>query len=133
MIYLNGLPLIVIECKNMTQPIRQAFDDNISDYLSALPQLRPYNLAVIISNGTQNKIGSLTSNYEHYFTWKKTQEGGEHSIGMDMMISGFLDPKTVLDYLHHFVLFDDADQVKIIAKNHQYIGVNRAYERFLKR
>jgi type I restriction enzyme R subunit len=75
MIYLNGLPLIVIECKNMTQPIRQAFDDNISDYLTALPQLRPYNLAVIITNGTQNKLGSLTSNYEHYFTWKKTEEG----------------------------------------------------------
>jgi type I restriction enzyme R subunit len=133
MIYLNGLPLIVIECKNMTQPIRQAFDDNISDYLSALPGLRPYNLAVIITNGTQNKIGSLTSNYEHYFTWKKTEEGGEHSIGMDMMISGFLHPMTVLDYLQHFVLFDDADQVKIIAKNHQYIWVNRTYERFLKR
>lgn len=133
MIYLNGLPLIIIECKNMTQPIKQAFDDNISDYLDALPWLRPYNLAVIITNGTQNKIGSLTSNYEHYFTWKKTQEGGEHSIGMDMMISGFLKPQILLDYLRHFVLFDESDQVKIIAKNHQYIGVNRAYERFLKR
>ena len=74
MIYLNGLPLILIECKNMTQPIRQAYDDNIADYLTALPGLRPYNLAVIITNGTQNKIGSLTSNYEHYFTWKKTEE-----------------------------------------------------------
>jgi type I restriction enzyme R subunit len=52
---------------------------------------------------------------------------------MDMMISGFLHPMTVLDYLQHFVLFDESDQVKIIAKNHQYIGVNRAYEKFLKR
>lgn len=133
MIYLNGLPIIVIECKNMTQPIKQAFDDNISDYLSSLPSLRPYNLAVIISNGSQNKIGSLTSNYEHYFTRKKTEEWGEHSIGMDMMIAGFLSISTILDYLRHFILFDESDQVKIIAKNHQYIWVNRAYSKFLKR
>jgi type I restriction enzyme R subunit len=54
--FVNGLPLIVVECKNSNQAISKAYDDNISDYIEAIPQLFVYNQLVVLTNGVKTKV-----------------------------------------------------------------------------
>ena len=132
--FINGLPLIVVECKNSNQPISKAYDDNISDYIEAIPQLFVYNQLVVLTNGVKTKVWSFTSSYEHYYTRKKVSDEKEQADwSMKTAIEWLFDPTRMLDIFENFVLFDDHYQAKIVTKNHQYLGVNNVFERFLKR
>lgn len=120
--FVNGIPLVVVECKNSSQPISKAFDDNIADYIEAIPQLFVYNQFIILTNGVKTKLGAFTSSYEHYFAWKKVATENEKADGsMETAIKGILDPVRLLDITENFILFDDHYQTKIVAKNHQYL------------
>lgn len=132
--FVNGLPLIVVECKNSNQAISKAYDDNISDYIEAIPQLFVYNQLVVLTNGVKTKVWAFTSSYEHYYTWKKVESEKENANwSMQTAISGLFDPMRMLDLFENFILFDDHYQAKIVAKNHQYLWVNNVFARFLKR
>lgn len=130
-IFINGLPLVFIELKASHKHLENAYNDNIKHYFTAIPRAFDYNALIIISNGTESKIGSLTSPLEHFSDWKKiNNEGEEGIISLDTVIKGVLDKKNLLDIIENFILFQKTDKglVKIIGKNHQFLGVNNGFK-----
>lgn len=150
LLYINGLPLVMLELKNASIKIKTGYDKNLQDYRRDIPQLFYYNLCVGISNGIQTRLGSFNAPWEHFFAWAKLednvtdhqQEGllqieqksqKEHSrLSLQRLCEGLFHQKHFVDYLENFVLYHKK-KVKIIAKNHQFLGVNRAIENFQNR
>ncbi len=129
--FVNGLPLVFIELKASHKRLEHAYRDNLRDYKNAIPQIFWYNGFIILSNGSQSKIGSMTAEWEHFAEWKKiNSEGEEGIVSLDTMIRGTCEPARLLDIVENFTLFSEASGgiVKLVAKNHQYLGVNNATE-----
>jgi type I restriction enzyme R subunit len=128
--FVNGLPIVFIELKNPTKNVREAYDNNFLDYLDVIPRLFHHNALVILSNGRESKIGSITSKYHHFHEWKRITEDDEGVVDLDRMIIGVCHKQRLLDILENFILFDNSlgKVVKLIARNHQFIGVNKAIE-----
>ena len=129
--FVNGLPLVFIELKAMHKELKAAYDNNLKDYKDTIPHLFWYNALIILSNGSEARIGSVTSNWEHFADWKKiNSEGEEGVVSLDTLIRGTCTPARLLDLVENFTLFQDVrgGQVKIVAKNHQYLGVNSSIE-----
>ena len=127
--FVNGLPLVFIELKASHKKIENAFNDNLKDYKATIPQLFWYNASVILSNGSQSRIGSLTAEWEHFAEWKKiNSEGEEGKISLETMVRGTCEKRRLLDLVENFILFVEATggMQKLVAKNHQYLGVNNA-------
>ena len=126
--FINGIPLIFMELKTSHKHIEDAYNQNLRDYKDTIPQLFWYNGFIILSNGSQSKIGSITSTMEFFNEWKRVNSEKEPvKVSLEAMIRGTCEKEKVLDILENFVLYKD-DLVKIIPKNHQYLGVNRAIE-----
>lgn len=129
--FVNGLPLVFVELKASHRRLEHAYRDNLRDYKNAIPQIFWYNGLIILSNGSQSKIGSMTARWEHFAEWKKiNSEGEEGIVSLDTMIRGTCEPAHLLDIIENFTLFSEASGgiVKLVAKNHQYLGVNNATE-----
>jgi len=132
--FVNGIPLVFFELKAHNRDLRHAYDDNLKDYKDTIPHLFHTNAFVILSNGidTQDnsgtKIGTITSPYKFFHEWKRISEDVEGVVSLDTTIRGTCAKANLLDLFENFLLFDDAggDVVKILAKNHQYLGVNKA-------
>ena len=128
--FVNGLPLVFIELKASHRRLEHAFRDNLRDYKTAIPQLFPYNAFIILSNGSASKIGTLSSRWEHFNDWKKINSEGEQGVvSLETMLRGACDPARLLDLVENFTLFveERGGTIKLIAKNHQYLGVNNAF------
>ena len=130
--FINGLPLVHIELKAPSEKANDAFSDNVRDYRDTIPQLFWYNQFIIISNGTDTKVGSMTASLDHFGEWKRINDEGEAGIiSLDTTLRATCAPDRILDIIENFVLFTIDDQgrtAKIIARNHQYIGVNNAFQ-----
>ena len=127
--FVNGLPLVVIEFKKPGVSARVAFDDNLTHYKAAIPQLFWSNAFLIASNGTASHIGSLSADWERFFEWKRIESEDEpRRVSLEVLLRGVCQPKRFLDYVENFILFSDSKGglIKIIAQNHQFIGVNNA-------
>jgi len=127
--FVNGIPLVFIELKASHRRLENAFQDNLRDYKNTIPQLFWYNAFIILSNGSGSRIGSITSEWEHFSEWKRINEEGEMGIvSLETMIRGTCDPGKLLDLAENFILFHEVagGTNKILAKNHQYLGVNNA-------
>ena len=127
--FVNGIPLVFIELKAHHQKLVNAYRNNLKDYKESIPQLFWYNALIILSNGSKSKISSLTAEYSHFSEWKKiNSEGEEGVISLDTMIRGTCEPNKLLDYIENFAIFNNSGGTtsKIIAKNHQFLGVNNA-------
>jgi type I restriction enzyme R subunit len=127
--FVNGLPLVFVELKASHRKVENAFHDNLKDYKSAIPQLFWYNAFIILSNGSQSRIGSLTAEWEHFAEWKKiNSEGEEGKISLETLIRGTCDKRRLLDLVENFILFAETKGglQKLVAKNHQFLGVNNA-------
>ena len=125
--FVNGLPLVFVELKAAHKSIESAFHDNLRDYKTTVPQPFWYNALIILSNGSQSQIGSVTAEWEHFVEWKRINSEGEQGIvSLETMIRGTCDPARLLDLVDNFTLFMKTKKglVKLIAKNHQYLGVN---------
>ena len=134
--FVNGIPLIFLELKSTARRVKEAFDDNLTDYKETIPQLFWYNAFIILSNGRDSKIGTVTSGFDHFGEWKRVEDKNETgSTLLDTMIKGTCEKSRFLDILENFTLFSSSEghSVKIVAKNHQYLGVNNAIESFKKR
>ena len=133
--YVNGLPLVFIELKRFEVHIDSAYKKNYSDYLDTIPHLFHWNALVLISNGHDAQYGALTSTREHFYRWKRHDEDdaepGPDQPLLPILLTGMLDPERLLDIVENFVLFDTSEgrTQKIIARNHQYLGVNRVIAR----
>ncbi len=132
--FVNGIPLVFFELKAHHRDLRQAYEDNLKDYKDTIPHLLHTNAFVILSNGIDlqdnsgTKIGTITSPYKFFHEWKRIDEGTEGVVSLDTTIRGTCSKDNLIDLFENFLLFDDSggDVVKIMAKNHQYIGVNKA-------
>lgn len=129
--FINGLPLVFIELKAHHQRLEQAYKKNLRDYKQTIPQLFYYNAFIILSNGSKSRISSLTASWEHFAEWKKINSEGETGIiSLDTIIRGTCEPNRLLDIIENFIFFSTAkgSLVKIVAKNHQFLGVNNAIQ-----
>ena len=128
--FVNGLPLLFIECKNIHRSLRAAYEKNYSDYRDTIPHIFHHNAIVMFGNGERARIGSVTSEWEHFHEWKRLEEDEPGSVDMETLLKGVCNRRTLLDLLENFILFDDSsgETRKILARNHQYLGVNRAVE-----
>lgn len=129
--FVNGIPLVFIELKASHARLETAYTGNLSDYRNAIPQLFWYNALIVLSNGSQSRIGSMTANWEHFAEWKKiNSEGEEGVVSLETMIRGTCDKVRLLDLVENFTLFMEAQggSIKLLGKNHQYLGVNNAIE-----
>ncbi|WP_109512157.1 type I restriction endonuclease subunit R [Pseudomonas ovata] len=141
LLYVNGIPLVFIELKNAKIPLRNAYDDNLVRYRQTIPQLFLTNAFCVLSNALETRIGSLTAEWEHFFSWLRVDDEKEkldraqikeQGTSIERVIDSLLAPERLLDYMENYVLFHKQTQ-KIIAQNHQFIGVNRAFARFQQR
>tara|TARA_R110002020_G_scaffold419155_1_gene628394 strand:- start:4396 stop:7593 length:3198 start_codon:yes stop_codon:yes gene_type:complete len=130
--FVNGIPLVFIELKAHHIPIRQAYEKNISDYKDVIPKLWHTNAFIILSNGIESKVGSLTSKFEHYHEWKRIREEEEGIISLETVLKGTCDKSNLLDIFENYILYDDSldKTAKLVARNHQFLGVNKAYNHF---
>ena len=148
-LFVNGLPLVVIELKNPTgknATVKSAYKQ-LQTYLQTIPSLFTFNGFMVISDGLEAKAGSLSAGLSRFMTWKSSDGKTEasHLIGqLETLIKGMLNKETLLDLICHFIVFEKSkkeDQetgiitiqtMKKLAAYHQYYAVNRAVESTLR-
>ena len=130
--FVNGIPLLFIELKKNTVDVQDAYTNNYTDYLDTIPHLFYYNAFLILSNGTEAKVGTLGSKYEFFHEWKRLSEQEQGSVALETMLRGICKKENFLDLLENFILFDHSGghTAKILARNHQYLGVNEAIKAY---
>lgn len=130
--FVNGLPLVFIELKAVYKNIRAGFDGNLRDYMDehVIAHAFHHNAFLIVSNGHRARYGSITSEWEHFAEWKRLDEDDRKgSVDAERLLNGMLAPDRLLDLVESFILFDDSKPGgtrKVIARNHQVLGVNNA-------
>ena len=127
--FVNGLPLLFIELKAAHRRLETAFTGNLRDYKDTIPHLFWPNALIILSNGSQSRVGSVTAGWEHFAEWKKIDREDETGrVSLETMLRGVCEPTRFLDLVENFTLFQDAPGglIKLTAKNHQYLGVTNA-------
>lgn len=130
--FVNGIPLLFIELKKNTVDVQDAYTNNYTDYLDTIPHLFYYNAFLMLSNGTEAKVGTLGSKYDFFHDWKRLNEQEAGSVALETMLRGICDKANFLDLLENFILYDHSGgtTVKILARNHQYLGVNEAVKAY---
>ena len=136
-VYVNGLPLVVLEFKSAIKEnttIKDAFTQLTVRYRRDIPELFKYNAFCVISDGVNNKVGSLFAPYDFFYAWRK-MEGNEtlEKDGIDSlftMVKGLFNQKRLLDVVRHFVYFPDtsAKEEKIVPRYPQYYAANKLLE-----
>ena len=139
-LFVNGLPLVVIELKNPTDEkatINGAYTQ-IQNYKNEVPQLFYYNEGCIIADGVFTEFGTISSGYQHFVEWKSMDpEDKENPIfgTAELMVQRMLNKETYLDLIRNFTVFDDdgtGKRIKKVAKYHQYYAVNAAIDATVK-
>ncbi len=139
-IFVNGLPLVFIELKNSIVKVEEAYNKNLQDYKRDIPNLFAFNQICVLSNGLETKLGAFNATYDYFFEWLKVHSEKEglnreairnsadaNNSSIRFFIDGLLDKTRLIDYIENFILFQN-ESIKIIAKNHQYLGVNNLME-----
>ena len=140
LIFVNGLPLVFIELKNSIVKIEEAYNKNLKSYIEDIPNLFAFNQICVLSNGLETRMGAFNASYDYFFEWLKESEGDvidrkkieKEGISIKYFINGLLKKENLIDYIENFILFENKS-IKIIAKNHQYIGVNNLMKSFNNR
>ncbi len=130
--FVNGIPLVFIELKAAHRNLKHAYDDNLRDYRDTIPHIFMPNGFIVLSNGAETKVGTITSAWEHFLEWKKiNSEGEEGRVSLETVIRGMCTPERLLDIVGNFTVFQElpGGLVKLVARNHQYLGVNNALAR----
>ena len=132
-LFVNGLPLVLLELKNPADEnadIWKAFGQ-IETYKEQIPDVFQYNEVLVIADGTEARMGSLSSNAERYMAWRTIDGVTLDPLGqfneLETLVRGFLSPVYLLDFLRFFVLFeDDGTLIKKVAGYHQFHAVRAA-------
>lgn len=138
LLYINGIPLVLIEFVSPDTEVKTAYDHNLSRCLIDVPALFVYNTFIILSNGNETKTGSLGAKWEHYNQWNRVNHENEvydaakDGISIEPALRGMGDKHRLLDIFENFT-FCTGKQSKTVAKNHQYLGVNNAIVAFEQR
>ena len=133
--FVNGIPLLFVELKNHNVEVENAFNENYRDYLDTIPQLFYHNAFIIFSNGLEARVGTIDSKWKFFHEWKRLTELDHGNIELPTMLRGICKKENFLDLLENYILYDHSDgkTVKIMARNHQYLGVNQAVEMYRNR
>ena len=135
-VYINGLPLVVFEFKSAVKEnctIKNAYTQLTVRYRRDIPELLKYNAFCVISDGVNNKMGSLFSPYDFFYAWRKINNTDEPADGIDSLftlIKGLFDKSRLLDVIHNFVYFPDTSksEMKIVCRYPQYYAARKLYE-----
>lgn len=147
-IFVNGLPLVVIELKNATNEnttIKSAFDQ-IRTYKATIPSLFKYNSISVISDGLEAKAGTISADINRFMAWKSADgktESSKLDPQLETLILGMLNPITLLDLVRSFIVFEKEEKtdkdglveistIKKLSAYHQYYAVNKALERTIQ-
>ena len=128
--FVNGVPLVFMELKNVTKDISIAYRDNFCDYRKVVPQIFHFNAFVILANGIDAKIGTHSSKFKFFHAWKRLAEDEHGAVDMETLIKGTCSKPALLDLFENFIVYDESagKLAKILARNHQFLGVNKAVE-----
>ncbi|WGL64239.1 type I restriction endonuclease subunit R [Pseudomonas sp. CW003PS] len=134
-LFVNGLPLVLLELKNpadVNADLVKAFDQ-IQTYKEQIPDVFHYNEILVISDGSEARMGSLSADIERFARWRTIDGVNVDPLGefneLETLVRGVLQPALLLDYLRYFVLFeDDGRLVKKIAGYHQFHAVRAAIQ-----
>ena len=140
-LYISGIPLVFIELKNSNVKLKTAFDDNLINYKHDIPQLFLTNAFCILSNAVETRVGSFTAGWEHFFVWMRVVDEKEkidrekikrEGTSLEIAVASLCAKERLLDYIENFIIYYQDNQ-KFIAQNHQFVGVNKTFQGFLKR
>lgn len=84
--FVNGIPLLFMELKNVHKDIRAAYEQNLSDYKDTIPHLFYHNAFIVLGNGIDAKIGSVSSQFEHFNDWKRLSEEEPGVVEMETLL-----------------------------------------------
>jgi type I restriction enzyme R subunit len=133
LVFINGLPMAVVELKNPGDENADIWDacNQLQTYKEELPELFLFNQALVISDGVTARVGSLTANKERFLPWRTIHNENDKpllSYELEAVVRGFFQREMFLDYIRHFVLFEqDGDRlIKKIAGYHQFHAVREA-------
>ena len=141
LIFVNGMPLVFIELKNSIVKVEEAYEKNLKSYIKDIPNLFAFNQICVLSNGLETKLGAFNATYDFFFEWLKVEsekdeisraEIKESGVSAEYFVDGLLNKARLIDYIENFILFENKS-IKIIAKNHQFHGVNNLVEAVKKR
>ena len=126
--FVNGVPLLFMELKNIHRNVRRAYDENLADYKDTVAHIFHHNAFVVLGNGVDARIGSYSASFEFFREWKRLDEDEPGVVDMETLLKGVCRKSNFLDLFENFVLFDDSGErlIKVVAQNQQYLGVNRA-------
>lgn len=132
LLFVNGLPVVFIELKNSTVKVEESYNKNLVSYREDIPNIFALNQICVLSNGLQTKIGAWNAGYEYFFEWLRANNEkekldrdqiAEHGLSIQILIDGLFKKERLIDYIENFIFYDNK-RTKIIAKNHQFLGVN---------
>ena len=136
LVFVNGLPMIFMELKNSIVKVEEAYRKNLTEYKKDIPNLFAFNQVCVLSNGLETRLGAFNAGYNHFFEWLKVDSEKErpdrkairtaNAVGESSVryfVDGFLNKAHLIDYIENFIMFRN-QRDKIIAKNHQFFGVN---------
>lgn len=141
LLFINGLPVVFIELKNSTVKIEQAYKKNLVDYRKDIPNIFALNQICVLSNGFYTKIGAWNAGYEHFFEWLRVNDEKEKvdreairesGLSIKILADGLFRKERLLDYIENFIFFV-RKRTKIIAQNHQFLGVNNLIKNVVNR
>jgi type I restriction enzyme R subunit len=130
-LFVNGIPLVLMEFKEPSRPIEAAYDENLTDYRDTIPQLFVPNGFVLLSNGRQARVGASFAPWDYFWDWNIIDNDGTRGIvALDTAIQGTCRPQVLLDLIENFVSYVEkpGGLVKTVARCNQYLGVNAAIE-----
>ena len=124
-----------MELKNSDVKVEEAYNRNLKSYLKDVPNLFAFNQICVLSNGFETRLGAFSATYDYFFEWLKASENekidrkaiSENGVSLSYFADGLLPKDNLIDYIENFILFEN-QSIKIIAKNHQYLGVNNLIE-----
>lgn len=133
-VYINGLPVVVMEFKSAVKEdttIHDAYVQITTRYMRDIPELFKYNCFAVLSDGVNTKAGSIFSDYEHFFSWRRIEAYDRPVDGidtLDTMVQGMFRKERLYDIIHNFIYFPDTDNgknMKVVASYPQYFAARK--------
>lgn len=139
-VFINGIPVVVLEFKSAVKEettIMDAYKQLTVRYQRDIPQLFKYNAFVAISDGVNNKFGSLFADYEFFYAWRKVEQNDRSTDGINSlytMVQGLFRKERLLEVIHNFIFLPDTPkgQMKIVCRYPQYFAATALYQNILK-
>ncbi len=129
-LFVNGIPLVIFEFKRPENELLEAYEKNLKDYKYTIPQLFVPNAFLVISNWVRARAWSTFATYEFFKLYNKiTKEDENLAENLENLINVLFPQSRFLDIVENFILFGNDGKTKILAQNHQFIGVNKAFEK----